>query len=220
VTVSQNTNCRAGPGQPYTSLGVLTIGQKAKLVGKSVDGEYWIIENPNGRGTCWLWGNYATVEGDPSRLPVMTPPPPPPPTATFTPPPPTATLKPSPTSTLAPTATATHPATLAPTPTGSILGTVIAPSKFRPAAPGNLAYRFFCKVIGTDVLSLTWTDNAANEIGYRVYRDGVLVQTLGANSTSYQEIVSSVFSAVYGVEAYNGFGASDRPTIQVINKCR
>ncbi len=80
VSVSQNTNCRVGPGTAYDIVGALLIGEKAEVVGKYQGGAYWVIKNPDGSGSCWLWGNYATVSGNTAGLPEMTPPP----TPTFT----------------------------------------------------------------------------------------------------------------------------------------
>jgi len=64
VTVSANTNCRSGPGVDYDIVGALTIGQQTEVVGKYSATNYWIIKNPLGSGTCWLWGEHATVNGD------------------------------------------------------------------------------------------------------------------------------------------------------------
>ena len=75
VSVSYKTNCRTGPGVRYTIIGGLFVGERAEVVGVSEDGEYWVIKNPLRPGECWLWGRFATVEGDISRLPRMTPPP-------------------------------------------------------------------------------------------------------------------------------------------------
>jgi uncharacterized protein YgiM (DUF1202 family) len=80
VSVSVNTNCRAGPSTAYDNLGALTVGQSAEVVGKYTPANWWIIQNPSGSGTCWIWGQYASVTGDTSSLPEMTPPPPPTPT--------------------------------------------------------------------------------------------------------------------------------------------
>lgn len=77
VSVSQNTNCRAGPAVAYDHRYDMLIGKTAEVVGRSADGEYWVINRPDGRGQCWLWDEYATVTGDTSKIPVMTPPPPP-----------------------------------------------------------------------------------------------------------------------------------------------
>jgi hypothetical protein len=90
VTVSQNTNCRTGPGVVYDLNGALQIGEQAVVVGKYTPGNYWIINNPDAAGTCWLWGQYATVTGNTAGLPEYTPPPTPTPTYT-----PTATSTPT-----------------------------------------------------------------------------------------------------------------------------
>ncbi len=84
VKVSQNTNCRTGDSTAYDLIGALLVGETAEVVGRSAAGDYWIIQNPDRAGTCWLWGNYATVSGDTSGLPVMTPPPTPTPSNTPT----------------------------------------------------------------------------------------------------------------------------------------
>jgi hypothetical protein len=75
VSVSENTNCRTGPGVVYDLVGALVIGEQAVVVGKYTAGNYWIINNPNGSGTCWLWGQYATVTGNTVGLPEYAPPP-------------------------------------------------------------------------------------------------------------------------------------------------
>ncbi len=97
VSVSANTNCRKGPSIVYDNLAALLVGEEAEVVGKYTvtDPEYWIIKK--GSVTCWLWGEYATVEGDTSNLPEMVPPP-------------------TPTPSLTPTATATATFTPSPTP--------------------------------------------------------------------------------------------------------
>ena len=96
VHVDQNTNCREGPGIPYKILGALLIGEKGEVVGRLRDGDYWVIENPNRSGVCWIWGYYATLEGPVNEVPYLTPPPSP--TPTFTP-----TITWTPTVTLTPT---------------------------------------------------------------------------------------------------------------------
>lgn len=75
VSVSENTNCRTGPGVIYDLVGALLVGEQAVVVGKYTVGNYWIINNPNGSGTCWLWGQYATVTGNTLGLPEYAPPP-------------------------------------------------------------------------------------------------------------------------------------------------
>lgn len=92
VTVSTNTNCRVGPGIIYDLLDSLLVGQTAEVVGKNSSvPNYWVIKRLNGSGTCWLWGEYATVTGNTANLPEYPVPPTPTPTAT-----PTATFTPTP----------------------------------------------------------------------------------------------------------------------------
>jgi hypothetical protein len=75
VSVSVDTNCRTGPGKIYDWIGALLVGEKAEVIGRAADGQYWVIKNPDRAGECWLWGNYASVTGPFSSLPVYTPPP-------------------------------------------------------------------------------------------------------------------------------------------------
>jgi hypothetical protein len=84
VSVSVQTNCRTGPGTVYDKLGVVNVGQIAEVVGRSASSDNWIIKLPSNPAiTCWLWGYYATVVGDTTRLPVIIPPPTPTPVASF-----------------------------------------------------------------------------------------------------------------------------------------
>lgn len=88
VSVTTNTNCRTGPGVIYDLIDALLIGQTAEVVGKNSGvPNYWVIKRVNGSGTCWLWGQYATVSGNTANLPEypVPPTPTPSPTPTFTP---------------------------------------------------------------------------------------------------------------------------------------
>ncbi len=76
VSVSVNTWCSKGPGSIYDKVFILYVGQTAEVIGREEYGQYWVIKKPdNPAVTCWLWGKYATVIGDASKLPVITPPP-------------------------------------------------------------------------------------------------------------------------------------------------
>ena len=69
VTVSVATNCRQGPGTAFASIYGMPVGQVAKVVAKNSYSGYWIIEIPGQNGqTCWLWGQYATINGDTAGL--------------------------------------------------------------------------------------------------------------------------------------------------------
>ena len=80
-----------------------------------------------------------------------------------------------------------------------------------PAPPENLTHRASCGANGFQV-TLLWDDVATNEDGYRVYRNGSLIATLGANVESYLDSPPFGGPYTYGVEAYNASGASSRPT--------
>jgi hypothetical protein len=68
----------------YDYEGALLVGETAEVFARDPTGNYWYIRNPDsGAEFCWLWGNYATIVGNVSILPVYTPPPTP--TATLTP---------------------------------------------------------------------------------------------------------------------------------------
>jgi hypothetical protein len=85
VSVSGNTNCRAGNATVYDLVFVMMVGQTAEVVGRDAYGQYWVIRDPSRPAdTCWLWGRYATVTGDSSVLPIVTPPPTPTPAPSFT----------------------------------------------------------------------------------------------------------------------------------------
>lgn len=85
VSVSTATNCRNGPGIPYDIVGALSPGQNGVIAAQSSVNNYVLIQNPSGGPNCWLWLQHATISGDISSLPVVTPPPSPTPTFTPTP---------------------------------------------------------------------------------------------------------------------------------------
>jgi len=85
INASVDTNCRTGPSKLYAPpVGVLLVGQTAKVFGRHAQGTWWYIENTGRAGSfCWVWAETTSVDGDTSTLAVITPPPLPP-TATFT----------------------------------------------------------------------------------------------------------------------------------------
>jgi hypothetical protein len=72
VSVSSATNCRTGQGVNFDLVFTMNPGQMAEVVGKDTPDNYWVIKNPAG-GTCWLWGQYATVTGNISGIPDVAP---------------------------------------------------------------------------------------------------------------------------------------------------
>jgi hypothetical protein len=76
LSVSVDTNCRFGPGDVYDFLGALLVGEEALVTGKLSDESFWYIENPDAPPPyCWVWGMYASIRGDKSGIPILTPPP-------------------------------------------------------------------------------------------------------------------------------------------------
>ena len=84
ITFNESTNCRTGPGQNYEVIFTFLPGGKAEIVGSYPQDGYWIVQLPDGDGTCWAWGGYATTTGSTWVLTPSTPP------ATRTPTPPEA----------------------------------------------------------------------------------------------------------------------------------
>jgi hypothetical protein len=83
-----------------------------------------------------------------------------------------------------------------------------------PEAPGNLNFGNVVCSAQEYTVTLNWTDLADNEEGYRVYREGALIATLGPDVKSYADSPPYGGPYTYGVEAYNSAGASARPTVQ------
>jgi hypothetical protein len=193
VSVSSNTNCRTGPSQAFDLNFTANPGQVFKVVGKNTPTGYWIVENPAG-GSCWLWGQYAVISGDPSSLPEYPAPAVPTPKFTKTP---------------KPTKTPEYPTTV-------------------PDAPSGLSGPRTCEGYMDGVtpkwrenVSFTWQDNADDEVGFGVYVNGSLVETLHTDQTSYsteltynQGTGGQLFDT-FAVEAYNVIGSSSRPAIDV-----
>ncbi len=89
-----------------------------------------------------------------------------------------------------------------------------APTQSPPVPPGNLRYNFSCTLAGEVTTSLTWTDRANNEQGYRVYRNGTQVAKLPANATAHVDTFISAGGLIsYGVSSFNAAGNSAQATI-------
>lgn len=90
LVVSQDTNCRSGPGTRYTWRGTVTAGSQVEVLKTFSGGDYVVIANPSGEGECWLWLAYANPRSFADQgLPAATQPP-------------TPTIVPSPTATALP----------------------------------------------------------------------------------------------------------------------
>lgn len=85
-----------------------------------------------------------------------------------------------------------------------------------PAAPTGLEIaRRMCEVTKKAyVIRLEWNDVASNETGYRVYRNGELLETLPANADSFTDNPPLGGPYTYAVEAYNQDAASAEATVK------
>jgi hypothetical protein len=77
-----------------------------------------------------------------------------------------------------------------------------------PAAPSVQKWDFFCSG-GQMTVTIQWTDRAANETGYRVIRDDVVVAELPPDANQYTEtiVLDAGESVTYIIEVYGPSGA-------------
>jgi hypothetical protein len=168
-TVTDNTNCRSGPGTNYPRLTTIPAGTTVTIVARYTSGNFLVVTPADGSANCWVAGGLGTVTGDTALLPEITP--------------------------------------------------VASENKAIPARPGSLYYDYSCP-FGNLTTVLTWSDNADNETGYRVYRYDQLLVELPANSKTYTDNTTITVGASlsYSVEAFNEAGISPQRTISF--KCQ
>jgi hypothetical protein len=85
-----------------------------------------------------------------------------------------------------------------------------------PAAPSGLSAQTVCSSPTYNV-KLTWNDNASNEQGFRIYRDGAAtpIGTVGANVKQFTDPNPSNSSGhSYEVQAYNAAGESSSVKVE------
>lgn len=97
-----------------------------------------------------------------------------------------------------PTLTPTPAPTLTPTPTVGAL----------PTAPGKPVIQSRVCTGSEYSVTLNWQDNSNNETGFRVYRNGVVVATLGPNVSSYKDFPPYGGPYTYHIQAFNVAGDS------------
>lgn len=189
VSVTTATNCRLGPGQNFNIVYAMPIGQVAKVVAKNSYSGYWIIEIPGQTGqTCWLWGQYAVINGDPSTLnEVVTP----------TSPAPTITNTPIPSNTPLPTATNTTAPAGPPNAPQIVTSNVVCGD----AGSGNRNY----------TVTITWSDNSNNETEFWVKTQpsgGAYGKLANSTTHTFTEILPSGTVLTVSVTAKNDSGSS------------
>lgn len=64
-------NIRTGPGAQYTSIGTLPGGAEVRVVGRSADWSWWLLETSFGTG--WASDQYVVVRGDITNVPYVEP---------------------------------------------------------------------------------------------------------------------------------------------------
>lgn len=76
-------NVRSGPNVLYPEIGVIVLGVEVPVIGKSIGGDWLVIEYPGvSGGIGWIWANYMDVS--PGELKVIESPPSPVPITTIT----------------------------------------------------------------------------------------------------------------------------------------
>ncbi len=86
-TLTQNANCREGPGTAYEAIETLMQGQTVPIEGRNADSSwFWVVKKPGSSGHCWVSVVTGQVLGDINAVQVVSAPPPPEPAADTTPP--------------------------------------------------------------------------------------------------------------------------------------
>jgi len=90
-----------------------------------------------------------------------------------------------------------------------------------PAAPSGLTATLGSSTGTSTPITLTWVDNADNETGFSVQRsmDGLNfgnIAFLGANATTFENLVANGFTYYYRVKAVNADGSSDYSNVAFV----
>lgn len=60
-----NVNCRLGPSTGWVAISALLVGQSAQITGKSADGSWWNIVDPQSSDRrCWVSGSVVNTGGN------------------------------------------------------------------------------------------------------------------------------------------------------------
>ena len=63
-------NCRFGPSTTYEQVAALLVGASAQILAKSVNGDWWQVQNPSGgSGNCWVSASVVVVSGNLGGIP-------------------------------------------------------------------------------------------------------------------------------------------------------
>ncbi len=89
-------------------------------------------------------------------------------------------------------------------------------TKAPPLAPSIQEWNYSCSG-GTMTFTVSWTDRADGETGYRIYRNGEVIAELPPNSTSYVETIAVTAGEKmeYYIHVYSPYGAADSPPMKM-----
>ena len=66
-----NVNCRLGPGTAWVPISALIVGQSAQITGKTGDGAWWSIVDPqNSSRRCWVSASVVNTGGNINSIPI------------------------------------------------------------------------------------------------------------------------------------------------------
>jgi len=84
-----------------------------------------------------------------------------------------------------------------------------------PNAPSNIQ-----KIATSNSVTLSWQDNANNELGFKIYQGNTLIATLPENTTEYTlSSLTANTSYEFSIIAYNNKGdSSSSPVISIVTK--
>ena len=89
-------------------------------------------------------------------------------------------------------------------------------TKAPPEAPSIQEWKFSCS--GTILtFTVSWTDRASNETGYRVFRNGEAVAELPPNSTSFVDTfdTADVENVDYSLQVFSPYGSANSSVMRM-----
>ena len=186
VLFTSNARCRTGPGLVYDDYDFFSTNDTTALLGQNNASDWFLVQALNFDEQCWIGKGVIDFDAISELLlvmPILIPPPVP--TVTPTPPP------------------------------GPDEGNSAEPpvddqgdqgSIRVPEAPGNAYIANQTCTSQEYKVKLAWFDQANNEQGFRILRDGQLIATLGANTQEYTDTPPYGGPYTYTIEVFNSAG--------------
>jgi uncharacterized protein YraI len=73
LTVTDNVNCRSGPGVNFERLTVIPETTAVKILARAASGNWWLVDPSDAIESCWVSGELGTVAGSTADVVVATP---------------------------------------------------------------------------------------------------------------------------------------------------